>query len=267
VLLSLAKHRCAISQPKFCARLMMLVICLLGGMTTSHVLASSLELVVDYDTGETYFKNPTGSSETLDGYTITSPDGGLLTGSWTPVAGNYDLSGDQSVDTVSDWFVISSTPMSVTDVSLTAFSGALASDQVVSLGFLWDTGSADNLSAVTSAGVTTMNIDAEFRILFADYNGDLEIDQEDYDLFVDTFGSTIDLRADGNQNGVVDASDYTIWRDFMETMSPIEEEVMLANPLVALATSPITAIPEPHAILLVGISIGSYLLRRRTTSQ
>ena len=46
-----------------------------------------------------------------------------------------------------------------------------------------------------------------------DYNRDGTVDQDDYDMWKDTFGSTTNPLADGNDNGIVDAADYTLWRD------------------------------------------------------
>ena len=46
-----------------------------------------------------------------------------------------------------------------------------------------------------------------------DYNGDQAVDVADYNLWKSSFGSTTDLRADGNHNGSVDAGDYTVWAD------------------------------------------------------
>lgn len=46
-----------------------------------------------------------------------------------------------------------------------------------------------------------------------DYNLDGAIDPLDYEVWRTTYGSTVDLRADGNADGVVDAADYALWRD------------------------------------------------------
>ena len=47
-----------------------------------------------------------------------------------------------------------------------------------------------------------------------DYDGSGGVGPEDYDLWKSTYGSTSgDMRADGNEDGVVDAADYTFWRD------------------------------------------------------
>ena len=55
------------------------------------------------------------------------------------------------------------------------------------------------------------------ELIFApgDYNLDLLVDQSDYDFWVSSFGQTVSpgLGADGNNNGVIDAADYTVWRD------------------------------------------------------
>ena len=53
--------------------------------------------------------------------------------------------------------------------------------------------------------------------ILVDYNLDGTIDDLDRQLWATTFGSTLDLRADGNGNGIVDAADYTVWRDAYET--------------------------------------------------
>ncbi|MCA9187622.1 MAG: S8 family serine peptidase, partial [Planctomycetales bacterium] len=45
-----------------------------------------------------------------------------------------------------------------------------------------------------------------------DYNENHMVDAADYTVWKDTFGSTADLRADGNANGTIDAADYTIWK-------------------------------------------------------
>ena len=44
--------------------------------------------------------------------------------------------------------------------------------------------------------------------LAGDYNHDGIVDPTDYDVWKNSFGSTINLDADGNNNGIVDAADY-----------------------------------------------------------
>lgn len=51
-----------------------------------------------------------------------------------------------------------------------------------------------------------------FETLAGDYNSDGSVDDEDYQAWVDAFGSN-DGYADGNGDGTVDIADYTLWRD------------------------------------------------------
>lgn len=76
----------------------------------------------------------------------------------------------------------------------------------------------------------------------ADFNNDGEVDEGDYDVWVETYGSTVDLAADGNADGVVDGADYTLWRD-------------------AFASA--TAVPEPSSLMGLAVLIGSTLSARR----
>jgi hypothetical protein len=46
-----------------------------------------------------------------------------------------------------------------------------------------------------------------------DFNGDGEVNADDYRVWAGGFGSAIRLDADANANGVVDAADYVIWRN------------------------------------------------------
>ena len=59
-----------------------------------------------------------------------------------------------------------------------------------------------------------------------DYNGDSEVDGDDYSVWRSTFGAMADvtagLPADGNRDGTVDAADYTFWRDHVGAVSVLE---------------------------------------------
>lgn len=66
-----------------------------------------------------------------------------------------------------------------------------------------------------------------------DYNADGLVDAADYQVWLDAFGSTTSLSADGSGNGRVDAADYSLWRDAL------------------VAESNTTGVPEPAAVTLL----------------
>ncbi len=85
-----------------------------------------------------------------------------------------------------------------------------------------------------------------------DYNSDGVVDAADYTVWRDTLGSTSNLAADGNDSGAIDAGDYTVWKEnYGSTMGGSGAVVMAA--------------PEPGALCLLAIG-GAVLLRRRWKS-
>jgi hypothetical protein len=49
--------------------------------------------------------------------------------------------------------------------------------------------------------------------IYGDFNLDNKVDAADYTVYRDTSGSTTDLRADADGNGVVGPEDYSLWRE------------------------------------------------------
>jgi hypothetical protein len=80
--------------------------------------------------------------------------------------------------------------------------------------------------------------------LTGDYNHNGIVDASDFVLWRDTFGSTDDVAADGSGNQLVDAADYNIWRtNFGRSSAGAAAAVMqsaLPNPALS------AMVPEPH---------------------
>jgi hypothetical protein len=91
-----------------------------------------------------------------------------------------------------------------------------------------------------------------------DYNGDGIVDAADYTVWRDTLGQTVFWKgdkADGDQSGIIDQGDYEFWRThFGETITP---------PMGSGAT---LAVPEPASLgiaCVAGLGLGAVGRRRR----
>ncbi|QDT68614.1 hypothetical protein MalM25_15370 [Planctomycetes bacterium MalM25] len=97
--------------------------------------------------------------------------------------------------------------------------------------------------------ITLTLVDSEAP-LTGDYNDDGVVDAADYTVWRDTLGDSADPSgsgADGNDNGVIDNGDYTAWSDNYGDSS------------LSLAT----AVPEPSSALLASLLLGLGFRRSR----
>ncbi len=70
---------------------------------------------------------------------------------------------------------------------------------------------ANELGQFISANMVAANLEAPARTL-GDYNGDGVVNASDYTVWRNNLGSEDDYHGDGNDDGVVDDDDYEVWR-------------------------------------------------------
>lgn len=94
-------------------------------------------------------------------------------------------------------------------------------------------------------------------VTLPDYNHDGIVDAADYTVWRDTLGSTTELDADGSGNGVVDAADYLVWKLYFGAVVP-------GPASGAGASLSVGAVPEPASWLLLTMAAGALFFSRNT---
>lgn len=221
----------------------------------------TVRFVVDTSDGELFLTNTGVAPAVFDGYSITSASGALLPAAWISVSAAYDASGDQSVDSTVDWFVLGATTTSLGEASPQVSSASLSAGEVVALGAAFNLALSQDLQALVTGGGFTNNALGSYLDLAADFDRDLDVDLDDYGVFAATLGSTNDLRADANRDGVIDAADYTVWRDSPElTAVPPPSLLSLLAPVAA------AGLPEPTSGSLAACALLAATRRRSVSS-
>ncbi|WP_425397638.1 dockerin type I domain-containing protein [Aeoliella sp.] len=230
---------------------------------------ADISATVRMGTGEFRFTNSGESDYTLVAYSISQEDPELLAQQWLHVANLRDAAGDGSVDNTGTWLIIEpdtvvlpATSSELSEGALTGTGGVLAPGGYLYLGAIWDNTTLRNIEALVSDELGPFESVNVNYVPTGDYNEDGLVDGSDYELWKQSFGlSGLGLLADGNADGQVNLVDYSLWRNNLGATSLPPDVTFLP---VATAVS----IPEPGAALLaiglaafVGCSLRRNLFR------
>jgi len=219
---------------------------------------NTLVLYVDpTGTGDAILRNPSDKTAVIDGYEILSDAGRLTTTGWS----SLDENDFEGADT---WLEVDSNANQIGEVNQTGFT-SLGPGETLNLGPLYLGGAQDlelnfllqdDVDGVGTAGKVFyepfMVVDVD-----GDYNGDGIVNAADYTVWRNTLGSTTDLRANGDNTGAsagkIDEADYAFWKShFGNTSGSGSSSVGAAS------------VPEPSALLLLALgTAGACLTRRR----
>lgn len=231
---------------------------------------ATLKLQVDPVSGVAQLVSVTDEPVTLTGYEITSDGGSINAAQWSSTnldARNVDSLGPAIGDS---W----DTVLATSGVAYEAFlNGSTTIDpgQAVSLGKLFNPAvGVQDLEVAYSyfetdafGGIMHLNSQVKFlpvtveyltlsTPLVGDYNDDGAVDAADYTVWRDSLGATgANLPADGDGNMVVNQQDYVLWKtNFGSTAAT-------AAPLVG-------AVPEPAAVSTALLLLLGAVVRRHT---
>lgn len=211
---------------------------------------NNLVLTIDPATGKAAIQNESPYfSAAIDGYTVTSTSGKLLTanGTWNSLQdqglASWDQADNATANRLTEFKTSGATTLNGggtvlnlgTPVSLA--SGALA---LSDFGFQYKLTNGEVIDGVVKFGtIPTFNPGA------GDYNGDSKVDGADFLAWQRGFGSAVTpgSGADGSGNGVVDAADLAIWKSGFGSATATGE--------VAAA-----AVPEPATLSTLLIALG-----------
>ena len=144
------------------------------------------------------------------------------------IAGNLQLGGQLQVDLLDGFAPEAGDLFDILDFATQSGSFAAMDLPVLGGGLMWDT-SQLSVDGTLCAGACIIPGTG-------DYNGNGVVDAADYTIWRDTLGSQVDLRADGTGDGTVDEADYVFWNNRFGNV---------------VGTGSGTAVPEPTSVVLV----------------
>ncbi len=220
---------------------------------TGNRLVNNLLLTVDPASGQAQLKNSSPNPLSFDGYSILSASNSLL-----PSNGNWLSLADQAQ---TGWQESNATTGALNELRTSGFT-TLNSGQSLYLGGLFNkvSGQKDLVLEFSLQGETGGRTGAVIYAALSanvpgDYNGNGVVDAADYTIWRDTLGSTTDLRANGDNTGAsankIDAADYAFWKSHFGNTSGAGGGSLGS-----------AAVPEPAAWLLVAMALLTFSVQR-----
>lgn len=245
-------------------RLIPIAWCALFGVD-SLAVGATLHAQLFPHSGEVRLRNKGTTPVSMVFYSINSASGSLISspGIWRSIEGFYDVSGNGFVDPNGEWAVIEALSSELTEGALDTDGGSLAAQRSVSLGRIWNPNIvpvSDLVFQARELNEQPITIVTELTVS-GDYFVDGVVNQMDYTVWRQNYGSTTMLDADGNLNGIVDTADYAIWR------KNLGRSVAVLAQAAALPSLSPAAVPEPTAVVLLMAASGLLYVTRLRRSR
>lgn len=201
---------------------------------------NNLALLVDPETGLARLENTSPFPVSIDGYTVSSASASLAPSQWTSL--------DDQGASGNDWHEANVGPGRVSELQANGATPLQPGD-AYEMGQLFAAASGeldlvfDFLLAGASASLRGVVLYTDVR-LPGDFNDDGLVDAADYTLWRDTLGQSVaaGTGADGNLDGAITSVDYTLWKTNFGRS--------LAAPS---GSGSVAKVPEPHTAILFAI--------------
>lgn len=197
---------------------------------TDVVAPVTLSLIVNTVTRDISIKNESDDAISFDSYRVTSDTGSLSFGEWASLSDRNPpltpFDGPDGGTTPGDspgelWTKAGGSNDSAVSESFLLSNTTLSPDDALNLGKLFKSGGTQDLlfqyhDAVSGAFYTIEPTYVTSASVPGDYNQDGTVNAADYTIWRDTLGSTSDLRANGDNTGAsankIDLADYAFWK-------------------------------------------------------
>ena len=236
---------------------------------TDVVAPVTLSLIINTATRDVLIKNEADEAISFDSYRITSATDSLSFIEWASLSDRNPpltpFDGPDGGPTPGDspgelWTKASGSDDSVVSESFLLSDTTLSPDDSLDLGKLFKSGGMQDLlfqyhDAVSGAFYTIEPTYVTSVAVPGDYNQDGTVNAADYTIWRDSLGSTTDLRANGDNSGAsankIDQADYEFWKVNFSQHS--------GSGAVAIAAA---SVPEPATLVLMMIAAAGCCLRR-----
>jgi len=223
-----------------------------------RVKSASSELVyleVNTSNGQVRLRNQTGAPVNIDYYEITSATSALNATSWNSLQ-EQNLAGFPAGNgSGNGWEQAGGSSSSIVSESYLLGSSSLANEAALNLGAAFTIGGAQNLAfrygALASAPTNPVG----------DYNNDGTVNAADYTRWRDSLGQSVTLPNDSTP-GTVSQADYNVWKtNFGQTATPSGPSILTTG-FVRYVTAfsgagAVSVVPEPTSVILVGVCLGT----------